>query len=314
MGRVGKISSIKKEYDRNNGTLEASLSANGYSRYPGTSVRVIPFKEPNGAYRTGLDADAPYLQRMKEIDPEGYKLKVKELNKERKDLELSTGLELGPRSPYYTQIFNDNVPIKAQIVRLAEGDNIYDLNDPFQAITYAWLRVHPLIASSYQAYERGEYPSNTQFYVNDENIEEEIQYKKKTLINKAVVTLDSLSIEKRKKVARLLGLPVVDSNKEQTVYNLLDSYIKKNDSSINTVDLFNKFCNMDDKLLTAKDLVEQAIKNNIYRVTKGGRITEGGVEIAKDKADLVDFILDPKNQDDYLALQDKLKVKRSLTL
>jgi hypothetical protein len=69
---------------------------------------------------------------------------------------------------------------------------------------------------------------------------------------------------------------------------------------------------MDDKLVSAKDLVEQAIKHSIYRMTKGGRITEGGQEIAKDKADLVDFLLDEKNQDDLFALQEKLKMKKSV--
>jgi hypothetical protein len=318
MGKTGKISSIKKEYNRNNGSLEASLSAHGYSRFPGTGVRFVPYKEANGTYRTGLDPNATYLQKLKKTHPENYKLEVDRVTELKKRLEAETGLDLGPKSEYYTQIFNDRVQVKAAIVRLKEGDNVYNMDDPFQVITYEWLRVHPLIASSYQAYERGEYPSNTQFYVNDENIEEELKYRKKTLINKAIGFLDSLSLEKRKKVARLLGLPVSDNSKESMVYNLLDTFIKQSEIKSgdfkggNPVDLFNKFSTMDDKLVSAKDLVEQAIKHSIYRMTKGGRITEGGQEIAKDKADLVDFLLDEKNQDDLFALQEKLKMKKSV--
>jgi len=318
MGKTGKISSIKKEYNRNNGSLEASLSLHGYSRFPGTGVRFVPYKEPNGSYRTGLDENAPYLQKMKRTHPENWKIETDRIKALKKDLEERSGLDLGPRSDYYTQMFNDRVSIKAEIIRLKEGDNIFDLDDVFKAITYAWLRVHPLIASSYGAYERGEYPSNTQFYVNDEDIEEEIKYKRKTQINKAVGTLDSLGLDKRKKVARLLGLPVSESSKETFVYNLLDTFIKSQEikagdyKGANPVDLFLKFAEMDDKIVSTKDLVEQAIKHSIYRITKGGRITEGGQEIAKSKDELVSDLMDDKFQDDLLALQEKLKMKKSV--
>jgi hypothetical protein len=318
MGKSGKISSLKKEYNRNNGSLEASLAMNGYSRFPGTGVRFVPYKEPNGSYRTGIDPNASYLNKLKERDPESYKVEVSRIKKLKEQLESETGLDLGPRSDFYTQIFNERISVKAEIIRLKEGDNVFDLDNPFKHLAYCWLSVHPLIASSYQAYERGEYPSTTQFFVNDENIEEEIQYKKKTLINKAVGLLDSLSLEKRKKVARLVGLPVTDNSKEQFVYNLLDTFIKQSEISNgefkgnSPVTLFDKIANMDEGLLAAKDLVEQAIRHSIYRITKGGRITEGGQEIAKDKKDLVEFLLDPKNQDDLFALQLKLNTKKTL--
>jgi hypothetical protein len=319
MGKTGKISSIKKEYNRNNGSLEASLAMHGFSRYPGTGVRFVPAKEPNGVdYKTGLNVKSAEMEKLKKFNPEKYKSEFKRITELKEELESRAGVSLDPRSPYYKEIFNDRISVKAEIVRLKEGDNIFDLDDVFKAITYEWMKVHPLIASSYQAYERGEYAANTQFFVNDENIEEELKYKKKTLINRAIGTLEALSLEKRKKVARLLGLPVSDNSKEQFVYNLLDTFIKASDIKSgdhkggNPIDLFNKFSAMDDSLVAAKDLVDQAIKHSIYRVTKGGRITEGGQEIAKTKEELVDFILDSKNQDDLFALQEKLKVKKSI--
>ncbi len=303
MGRVGKISSIKKEYNRNNGSLEASLATNGYSRFPGTFLRIAPAKEPNQLdYKTGLNIEASYMQEMKEKSPENYKLEVKRITELKKSLETKLGISLDPRAPFYTNIYNDRVNMKVQTVKLKEGDNVFNLDDPFEAITYEWLRVHPLIASSYSAYERGEYPSNTQFYVNDDNIEETIKYNKKILVNRAIGSLEALSLPRRQKVARLLGLPVSDNSKEVTVYNVLDTFIKSSEIKVgdfkggNPIDLFIKFAEMDDKLIT----------------TKGGRITEGGQEIAKDKASLVDWLMEDKNQDDYLALQDKLKVKKSL--
>lgn len=314
MGKTGKISSIKKEYNRNNGSLEASLAVNGYSRFPGTGVRFVVFKEPNGDYRTGLNPKAPYLQKM---SAENREFEIERITALKERLEEETGLDLGPRSPYYKNMFNGDEAVKAQIVRVKEGDNVFDLSDPFANITFEWLRVHPLIASSYQAYQRGLYPSNTQFYVKDSEIEEELTYKKKVRINNDISILDHLSLDRRKKVARLVGLPVGDSTKEETVYNLLDSFIKQYEitsgdhKGANPLDLFEKFTEMDEALVNTKDLVDQAIKHTIYRITKGARITEGGQEIAKSKQELVDFLMDDKNQDDLLALEEKLKVKKS---
>lgn len=319
MGKTGKISSIKKEY-RNNGSLEASLSNAGYGRFPGTGVRFVPYKEANGEYRTGLNVDSNQMKRLKLVDKKAYDEEYERISKLREHFESIAGVDLGPRSDYYSKIFDDRAVAKANIVRLKEGDNMFHLEDIWQAITYEWIKVHPLIASSYAAYERGEYPSNTQFYVNDENIEEDRKYKKKIVINKAIGILDSLSVEKRKKVARLLGLPVTDNSKEVVVYNALDTFIKASEikdgenKGMNPVELFSKFAGMEDKLINMKDLVNQALKNTIYRTTRGGRITEGNVEIAKSKEELVEFLLNPENQDDLLALQEKLKRKKILVV
>ena len=116
MGKTGKISSIKKEYNRNNGSLEASLAAVGYSRFPGTGVRFVPYKENNGNYRTGLDEGALYLQKMKRENPENFKLEVERIRTTRKDLEQRAGIDLGPRAAYYTEIFNDRINTKQKLL------------------------------------------------------------------------------------------------------------------------------------------------------------------------------------------------------
>lgn len=137
MAKIGKISSLKKEYNVNNGSLEASLAINGYSRFPGTGVRFVPYKEYNGDYRTGLNPKAPYLMKM---DKDNRDFEVKRITALKAKLEEMTGIELGPRSDYYSKIFDPNTNVKAQIVRLKEGDNSYDLDNAFSNITYEWLR------------------------------------------------------------------------------------------------------------------------------------------------------------------------------
>lgn len=317
MGKMGKISSIKKAYPGGLRSLEASLSDKGYDRFPGTYAMMLPFKELAGKYRTGLDENATYLQK---VDPETREILKKEIIETRKRLEEITGLDLGPRSAFYNQALKakEGEPtVKVHSVKLYQGDNLFTFEDPIQEITYRWLSAHPQIASSHKAYERGEYPEQTQFYINNEDVEQEQTYSKKVLINKAVRELEDMAPEKKKKIARLLGLPISDGTKESTVYNLLDSFIKQGEIKIGTlkgqnpVVLFNKLIATDNKLLAVKDIVEQAITHSIYRVGKAGRIFEGNAEVFKTKDELIEFLFSDKGQEDYLALEDKLSVKKS---
>jgi len=209
---------------------------------------------------------------------------------------------------------NDSLHVKA--VKLLDGDNLYDLNVPIQELSFAWLRVHPTIASSYQAWERGEYPADTQFYVVNDEIESQIVYKKKQSINKAIIKFDSMSMEKKRKVARLLGLPVTSDSKEEVVYNLVDNMLKQSEvksgsfKGLNPVEVFNRFADMKDNLLHIKDLIKQAIQHSIYRVKPSGKIYEGDYEVAMDEDELVKYLVDEDHQDDLIVLEKKLKSKK----
>jgi hypothetical protein len=315
MGKVGKISTIKKERDPNLFSLESSLAKHGYYRYPGTGIKIEIFKEPNGSYRTGLDENAVYIKNI--ADPEAREVEKKRVKAMREYLEEKTGLDLSVKGEYYTKRSDDSYKgLKAEMVKLMDGDNIFDLENAQQAITYSWLRVHPMIARSYQAWLNGEYLPSTQFFVNDEDIENTVVYKKKQLINKAIVEVDKMSLEKRKKIAKLLGLPVTDSSKEEFVYNLLDNFIKQSEigegryKGSDPVHLFNKFSELESDTLEAKYLVNELIKHSILRY-KRGKLFEGELEVAKSEEELVDRLLSPKNQEDFIAYQEKLKALKT---
>ena len=66
MGKLGKVSTIKKEYnDSLIQTMQSELSKKGMTRVPGTGVFKYPYKELDGRYRTGLDPDAAYSDEVK---------------------------------------------------------------------------------------------------------------------------------------------------------------------------------------------------------------------------------------------------------
>lgn len=316
MGKTGKISVIKKEVS-NTGikTLDTGLRQHGYSRMPGTGMTMLPYREASGKYRTGLDPEAKYLDRL---SAEERELEVERIEKLRKELAEALDVDLGPRSKFWN--FASNQEVKVVPKKLIDGDNFFDLTDPMAAITYNWLRVHPLIASSLQAWNRGEYPADTQFYVADEEVENTLLFQKKAAINKAIVRLEDMTPEKRKKVARLLGLPVTDNTLDSVVYNHIDTLLKQTEfkdgeyKGQSTVEMFIRFSEMREDLVNIKDLVSQAITHSIYRVKDSGRIYEGDYEIASSKEELVAKLYDEDSQEERLALEKKLSLKKTANI
>ena len=318
MGRIGKISTIKKEYNNSQlQTMQGGLSTKGLTRIPGTGVFKYPYKELDGQYRTGLDPNAAYIRRIS--DPLEKEMEIERVTNLKAKLEAALGdINLGPRSSFwnYGLSTSPDDTLHVQSVKLLDGDNFFDLNIPLQELAFAWLRVHPTIASSYQAWERGDYPADTQFYVADEEAENAVIYKKKQLINKSIVKFDGMTPEKKKKVARLLGLPVTDDTKEEAVYNLVDNVLKQTEfksgkfQGLNPVEVFNRFADMKENLLHIKDLVKQALTHSVYRVKSGGKIYEGEFEVAKDEDDLIKYLADDDNQEDLITLEQKLKTKK----
>lgn len=318
MGKLGKISTLKKDYNNSQlQTMQGGLASKGLTRIPGAGVFKYPYKELDGKYRTGLDPDASYIKRIQ--DPTERELEKERVTKLRQKLESELGdIDLGPRSSFWNyglSVSNDD-NLHVQPVKLMDGDNIFDLSNPLQELQFSWLRVHPTIASSYQAWERGDYPADTQFYVADDEIENAVLFKKKQLINKAIVKFDSMSPEKKKKVARLLGLPVTDNTTEESVYNQVDNLLKQTEfkngkfSGLDPVKVFNQFADMKENLLNIKDLVKQALHHSIYRMKPNGKIYEGEFEVAMDEDELVKMLADDDNQDMLLTLEGKLKSKK----
>lgn len=323
MAKIGKISTIKKDYNNSQlQTMQGGLASKGLTRIPGTGVFKYPYKELDGQYRTGLDPKAAYIKRIE--DPTERELEIKRVEETLARLQdaLGSNVDLSPRSSFWNYGLSTSTDdtLHIQPVKLFDGDNYFDLTNPLQELAFCWLRVHPTIASSYQAWERGYYPAETQFYVVDDEIENQVVFKKKQLINKAIVKFEDMTPDKKRKVARLLGLPVTDNSKEEVVYNLVDNVLKQTEfkdgkyQGLNPVEIFNRFADMKENLLTIKDLVKQAIIHSVYRVKPTGKIYEGEYEVAKDEDDLVKFLASEENQEDLIVLEQKLNAKKISSL
>ncbi len=321
MGKTGKISVIPKDANNAFPTMDTSLRQKGYSRVPGTVKMMLPYMEAGGKFRTGLDENAKNILAIE--DKVERTRKQKEIVELRKRLEAELGgIDLSPTSKYYTSKVHavNGVPVNVVHVEpysLKDGDNLFNLDVAEQYVTYLWIKSHPTIASSIEAYYRGEYPPETQFFVNDEDVTADIEYSKKKKVNDAIVKFSSFSVEKRKKVARLLGLPVSDDTKETVVYNDVDNYLKAPEVRVNhfkgqdPIRTFGLYADMDDGDIAVRDTIEQAIILQIYRISTGGKIFEGEQQVFMDKDDMIAHFSSDKHQEDLLHLEKKISLKKA---
>lgn len=316
MKKIVKISPIVKDFSNSFATVDSALARAGYVRAPGTGRSFLPIKEKTGLYRTGLDVNAEYLKRLAQLSPEQHKAEIERITADKKRLEDLIGEPgvLNPNSDFYN--FASDRHTKVYRVVLGNSDYFLDLSDPLAEITWNWIKVHPFIAPSLQAYQRGDCPAECQYYVADATAENKATFAKKKEINTAIASFEKLTPEERKRIGRLMGLPVSDFTTEEETYNIMDSALKEVEfksgkyKGMSTVRLFNEMYNLTPERRKVKDLIEQALLRSIYRERGNEKIYEGEVEIAKSKDELITFLLDADNQDDLLALEKKLIAKK----
>jgi hypothetical protein len=320
MGKIGIISPIKKQHSSQQGyTLSASLSREGLTKWPTCGITLFPYKEKDGTYRNGLDPDALYIRQMAKISPSEAAKERAYVTAIKEELELATGLNLSPKSDFYTDMMNVdlyNTNERARMIKLIDDDNKFNLSDAFESITYHWLRVYPTIAPSYNTWQKGiktprcPIPSQCTYYVKDEEFESGIIYEQKTLINKAIAELLDMNPTKQLKVAILLGLPVTSNSKPEMIYNALDNFIQESAKGDKTnINLFNAIAKVSDETLSMKYIIKRALLLNVYRKNKSA-VYDGDVKIGVNEDAALEYLIDPKNQDEYLALEERIKAKQ----
>lgn len=323
--KIGVISPIKKQHDTANGqikSLGSSLQEHSLTMHPGTSKRLTPFKEKNGEYRTGLDENALYIKKMTNpAEQEQEKARVRSLLKDITDL---TNLDLGPRSDYYSKMWEyRNSDTVASDVALTDRDNIFRLDDIQQAITFAWLRVHPDIAPSYDAWRKGYFGhrcpaiSQCQFFVNDLDYENKVEYETNTKIDRASNLWYNMNPIRRRKVATLLNFPITRSTTDEAVYNEGKRYLDSSKSSVTqatNIENFFKIAEMTDENIEVRFKVKQGFEYNIYRKSKNQAIYEIATDekIADNEQELVEFLSSKKNNEHYLALIKKIETAQAV--
>ena len=120
MGKIGKISAIKREYTSAQlQTMQSELAKKGLTRVPGTGVFKYPYKELDGRYRTGLDPNAAYIKRIQ--DAEARQIEIERVTKLKEKLESSLSLDLGPTSRFWNYAFSTSTNSTSYFFPISSG-------------------------------------------------------------------------------------------------------------------------------------------------------------------------------------------------
>lgn len=301
---------VIKPYRRepsNSRSLEGSLYREGINFIPGTSRKFYPRVDSRGVIRTGLDENAMKLRAIEDLD-----IREQEMNRIKT---LKTYYEsildesLDPTSTFYDEI-------KENGFTLEDTDNVFNLENPRDAVNFFWLMETDMIAHSMDDIESGKSDGSiVRFYVHDGEVESKSAFERKKRINSAIAALDKMTSSKRKKVQKLLGLGLPADSSEEEVYNALDEYLRIPSTALekDPIAAFTKIMAYSDEILVIKSLVRELIDYNVVRI-KGSIVYEGEHVWSKSIEEFELLLADPKNSDVFDSFKDKIKNKMKLSV
>jgi len=294
-------------------SFQGSLAKNGMSRLPGCGTTISPYREADGRYRTGLDENATYINNMPLDEQPIERERVKKL---RERLEKETGIDLGPNSPYYTRIYNNENGSIATTTpyKISDREIALDESIPQERIAAAWLEVHPIVAPSLEATKGN---SVAIAYVSNPTAELEAEYSEQIKFDTAIKTLSDMTPDKVKRMARLMDLPVNEDTAHTEAYMLIKRVFDKGRIEFGVykgrkgVEVFNSLATLSESTLGIKDLIKKALSLSIYRKNKAGVIMQGENIVAESEDDLIATLAG--SVEERTSLEKRVKSKLKLT-
>jgi hypothetical protein len=283
-------------------TLEGSLYQNGYAFIPGTTRKFYPRVDSRGVIRTGLDENSPKIRAI--FDPKVKEAEVQRIKQLKDYYEAILDESLEPNSTFYDEM-------KENGYTLEDGENIFNMENPREAVNFYWIMETDMVANSLDDIESGKVDTSiVKFYVYNGEVETKVTFERKKKINSAIASLDKMSAVKRKKIQKLIGLGLPMDSTEEEVYNAIDEFLRTPASAMDRdpIEQFAKITSYSDDLLDVKALVKDLVDKNIVRI-KGSIVYEGEHVWAKSIEEFELFLTDPKNTEEYDSFKDKLKNK-----
>jgi len=283
-------------------TLEGSLYQNGYAFIPGTTRKFYPRVDSRGVIRTGLDENSPKIRAI--FDPKVKEAEVQRIKQLKDYYESILDESLEPNSTFYDEM-------KENGITLEDGENIFNMENPREAVNFYWIMETDMVANSLDDIESGKVDTSiVKFYVYNGEVETKVTFERKKKINSAIASLDKMTAVKRKKIQKLIGLGLPMDSTEEEVYNAIDEFLRTPASAMDRdpIEQFAKITSYSDDLLDVKALVKDLVDKNIVRI-KGSIVYEGEHVWAKSIEEFELFLTDPKHTEEYDSFKDKLKNK-----
>jgi hypothetical protein len=194
---------------------------------------------------------------------------------------------LGPNSPFWETYI---------IKSMGDAEISLDTDNPHDELKYLFLRNHKRVRNGY-----GDNSKVGAEYVMV-NIETEAEEKNKVnkIKREAIAILGKLSVRETRQALRLLGFNSDDMSQDMAENTLFD-HVERNPQKF-----LDRWVNNKNKLV--EFLVEQAVSKNVLRKNKN--VYKYGTEvIGHSMEDTIDYIMNPKNQELRLAIEQETEAK-----
>lgn len=204
-----------------------------------------------------------------------------------KELNYPKGM-LSKNSPFW----------KDYAVIITEPEIHLDLSIARDRLDYAILKGSKKVATSMREYNEGKYPK-AKYVIHDIEEEAKIENVKVLAKKRAWKKLATMSITEMKQVLKLMGKKA-DNTKDEIVENTLATIIESNP------DEFNKIIEIDN--FKTRLLIEDLLSKNLLR-KMGSKYLYGDDVIGYNLDEALQYLIDPKNQEILITLQEKLNSK-----
>lgn len=215
----------------------------------------------------------------------------------------------------------DMTYFQKRVWKLNDGTTVLDLDNLDDFCFYHTCLESKYIANSEREWKEHKWPKAT-YYISLENESETIKYKKTQRKTQAFAALHDkdLTLPWKRKFAVILGITTdrIELTEEQ-VNNLLYDYIdqsQQHDGATNINKLLEKFEALRNKNTRERIEAEYTLQRMIdwrILVEKAGTYTwiAKDMQIGFNKAEAIDFLLDPKKQTLIEELETELKLKKA---
>lgn len=194
------------------------------------------------------------------------------------------------------------------VVEIKKGGKTLDLNVPMHVLEYKVLKANKeLIAPSWAEKDS---KASYQFALVDESIIEEADNKLAIKTDKAFDHLYDIkkSALKMRNVLRILGKKVPDDANKEWMKAELIKIIEQKEKTVGVLNIDDFIQAVTDKSAATKILILDAIDAKGIIASNGGyRIQSSNQLIGRSNSEAVDWLEDPKNQEDKLLLEEMIK-------
>jgi hypothetical protein len=267
-------------------------------KYVGALEYVTPKINTDGKIITGLDENSIDIQK---IENTNVRLeRIKNIKKEREELERLLGVDLAPTSNFWDDFF----------IILSDEETTLDPNNPLDRLKEKFLVANKYVAPSIEAIENEDDYVNCVFYLHREKEENKKKATKQLERDEAKYKLVSLKKSNPNKLVQLYsyiyGYDASNIDVDEAYLKLSQGFEDVDEKvAKRNIDLFLTAEDKSPEQLSVKLILDKAIKKKIVS-SKKGIYRRGDIILGNSYDEALDYLVSIENQSELSSIMKEV--------